>query len=188
MRKTTTRVELSGVVFPPGSDLNISEGLSPIAQAADMRRTVNGDLLNVARPVLRKRRLTLGASDMRPAALSHLFPGDYLEAIPSEPVAITLAAPATSAQVPAGAVEVVGLSATGQLVQPVAQPVNPRPLSVTHDPARVAALRASDPVTFPTAVAAVRFRPVLACRVVSVSAEATENAASASWTLELEEV
>lgn len=188
MRKTTTRVELSGVIFPPGSDLNISEGLSPIAQAADMRRTVNGDLLNVARPVLRKRRLTLGASDMRPAGLGHLFPGDYLEAIPSEPLAITLSAPATSAQVSAGAVEVVGLSATGQLVQPVAQPENPRPLSVAHDPARVAALRGQVPVNFPSPVVAVRFRPVLACRVVSVSAEATENAASASWTLELEEI
>ncbi len=188
MRKSTTRVELSGVVFPPGSDLNISENLSPIAQSADMRRTVNGELLNVARSVMRKRRLTLGASDMRPAGLGHLFPGDYLEAIPAEPVAITLPSPATSAQVPVGAVEVVGLSATGQLVQPAAQPVNPRPLSVTHDPARVAALRSQVAVTFPSQVVAVRFRPVLACRVVSVSAEATENASSASWTLELEEV
>jgi hypothetical protein len=188
MRKRTTRVELSGVIFPLGSDLNISEGLSPIAQSADMRRTVNGELLNVARPVLRKRRLTLGASDMRPAGIGHLFPGDYIEAVPSEPVSVTLPAPATSAQVPAGAVEVVGLSANGQLVQPTAQPASPRPLSATHSPARVAALRAPGPVTFPTAVVAVRFRPVLACRVVSVSAEATENAASASWTLELEEI
>lgn len=188
MRKMTTRLELSGVAFPPGSDLRISESLKLIGGAADMRRTVNAGLVNVSRSAFRKRALSLSGDDMRPAALHHLFPGDYVEVIPVEPLAVTLLAPSTSAQVPVGAVEVVGLTNAGVLVQPDAQPADPRPLSVTHDPARVAALRASAPVTFPTAVKIVRFRPVLCCLVTDVSSAATEGTATAGWSLELEEV
>lgn len=188
IRRNTTKLELSGVAFPPGSDLRIAENLKLIGGAADMRRTVNAGLVNVARTAFRKRSLSLSGDDMRPAALHHLFPGDYVEVIPVEPLAVTLPAPATSAQIPVGAVEVVGLTDAGELVQPDAQPADPRPLSVAHDPARVAALRASAPVIFPTAVRVVRFRPVLCCLVTDVNSAATEGTATAGWSLELEEV
>jgi len=188
MRKMTTRLELSGVAFPPGSDLRISENLKLIGGAADMRRTVNAGLVNVARAAFRKRALSLSGDDMRPAALHHIFPGDYVEVVPVEPLAVTLQSASTSAQVPVGAVEVVGLTDAGELVQPDAQPADPRPLAVTHDPARVAALRASAPVTFPVQVRVVRYRPVLCCLATDVSSAATEGAATAGWSIELEEV
>ena len=187
-RAASTKIELSGVSFPPGSDLYISEQLGIISSAADMRRTVNGELVNVARSAFRKRSLTLSGSDMRPAAMGHLFPGDYLEAIPAEPIAITLPTPSTSAQVPAGAVSVVGISESGDIILPSSQPADPRPLSTERDPSRISALRSFTPVNFPEPVRVVRYRPVLCCLVMDAGTNGTENQSSVSWSISLEEV
>lgn len=188
MKKNLTKTLISGVAFPPGSDLYIVCDVSPIAQASDLRRSVNGDLINLARSPFKKYRVSLTCADIRPAAIDHLFPGDYLEVVPSEPFHFSFHPPATSVQIPRSCIEIVGMTAAGDLVQPNVQPVSSLPLSKVYDPVRVAAMRANRTVNFPVAVESVRFRPVLACRLLSSSHDSVEFKSTSSWKLELEEV
>lgn len=183
-----TRLLLSGVEIPAGSDMDIREAVTLISEASDMRRTVNGDLTNLSRAIFRKYRISISADDLFAAGVHGVAPGDYVECVPTEPFSISVPSPAAAVELPRAGIEVVGLTSDGRRVQPVSQPADPLPLTHARQPSRVAALRARPTVTFPEPVVLVRFRPVLACLVVDWSSDADERQATASWGLTLEEV
>lgn len=64
--------------FPDGSALFVEADITPIDGATDLRRTVNGSLVNLSDPAFRKLAVTLSASDMTLPALGNLYPGDTL--------------------------------------------------------------------------------------------------------------
>jgi hypothetical protein len=183
-----SKTELSGIFLPPGSDYAVRTSLKPISGASDFRRSVNGDLHNVARDAFKKYAVSVSCDDKRPAAFSDLFPGQYIELVPHEPHHLSLHTSSTSAILPRAAVDVIGMTAAGDIIQPSAQQADPRPLQTEYDSARVATLRASQTVTFAESVVSVRYRPVLACLLLNWSQDSTEHKSSAGWSLELEEV
>lgn len=185
--KNMSKLELSGISFPPGSDRFISVSVEPISAAADMQRTVNGDLLNLSRAAFRKHRLSVSCEDQRPPGFAEIWPGHYVEAIAPDPHIFTLHSPATSATVPRASIDVLGNTPDGRVIEPDAQPADPRPLQTERDAARVSLLRSPHNVTFAEPVESVRYRPALACLVISTNSDADETKARASWSIELEE-
>lgn len=186
--KQVTKLELSGIALPAGSDLYIKSTVKPISQAADIRRSVNGDLHNVAREVFQKFAVSISCSDMRPAAFSNLFPGQYIEVIAPEPHILSLHTPSNSAILLRSSVDIVGVTADGDVIQPSSSHADPRPLQVDRNPARVTYLRSSQNVIFPVDVVTVRYRPILACMLLDWSQDSTEHKSSSSWSMQLEEV
>lgn len=186
--KVYTRLRLGSIVIPPGTDFDLSEIFRMISDASDIRRTVNGEAVNVARSPFRKYSVGIRASDMRAAGIGAVNPGDYCEVIPSESLSISVPGGAMHVQLPRAGIEVVGIAADGTRVTPVAQPATPLPLQTARTGARIATLRLKPTVVFQSPVTVVRFRPALACIVMSWSSSADERAATASWTLDLEEI
>lgn len=186
--KNMSALEISGIAFPPGSDRFISVSVQAIGEAADMRRTVNGQLVNVARSAFRKHAVSISCSDQRPPGLAEIWPGHYVECIAPAPHILSLHSPSSSATIPRAAIDVRGDTPDGRLIEPSAQPSDPRPLSTDQEPARVASLRSPSSVTFPEPVESVRYRPALACLVVSSNSDADEIKAQGSWSLDLEEL
>lgn len=187
-RKKLSGLRIGGVELPPGSDTDIRVSLGLISGAADLRRTVNADLLNVARAVFQKYAISITGSGFRPAGLAGLAPGDYVEVIVPEPIAISVRTPATTVELPRAGIDVVGLTADGRRVLPDDQPPSPLPLQVIRSGTRTAALRIRPSVTFSEPVTMVRYRAALACGVVGWSIDDDERLASSSWSLGLEEI
>lgn len=186
--KVYTRLLLSTVTIPPTSDFDLSETVELIGDATDLRRTVNGEPVNVARAVFRKYSVSISASDLRAAGVFAMTPGDYVECVPSEPFSVSVKPAATSVELPRSGIEVIGITASGAKIGPTAQPVDRRPLEVDRDGDRIADLRLRPTVTFASPVTLVRFRPILACVVTNWSTSADERAATASWSLNKEEI
>jgi hypothetical protein len=153
------------------SGLDIHESLKPI-EAGELRRTVNGDLVNLTSVEFRRLVLRISSDDIRPPALSHLWRGDVLTVVPVTELGDLI---------PAG-----GHSRT--LVR------DPHPGSVrcltlafgdvpcTVD-GRVVTL--SSPAAEP---ARIYYRPSLTMMVSGWSVDESEAAASSSWSLDLEEI
>lgn len=186
-RKSLTKLELTGITIPAGADLGISVSVQPISQAADFRRSVNGDLHNVARSHFQKLAVSISGSHMRPAPLHTLNIGQYIEVIAPEPHALSLPLAQISSTIPRSSQDVVGIAEAGHLVLPTSQPPSHAPLQGTKDPARIATLRSPQNISFPEPVVVVRYRPILACSVVNWSSDADEHRSSAGWSLQLEE-
>lgn len=185
-RYTTT--EISGVAIRAGADKDISCKIDPIAEAADLRRTVNADLRNVARDVFQKFSISISGDDTYAAAFAHLMPGRYAEIISHKPMSLTLTPAATSAEIPRACIDVVGITHDDRRVMPTSQPPDPHPLQTTETPARTATLRVKPTVTFAEPVETVEFRPVLACLIVGMSLSDAERTRSSSWSISAEEV
>lgn len=183
-----SRLRISGVDIPPAADRDIKVSVQLIGDAADMRRTVNADLINVSRAIFRKYAISISASDLHVAGLAGLTPGDYVEVLLPDPIAVSPASPATVIELPRAGVDVIGITPDGHRVEPMAQPASPLPLHASRAPARVSALRIRPSVTFSEPVSLVRYRPALACAVVNWSIDTDERLAESSWSLELEEV
>lgn len=153
------------------SGLDIHESLKPI-EAGELRRTVNGALLNLTAVEFRKLVLRISSDDIRPPALSQLWRGDVLTVVPVTEMGDL---------VPAG-----GQSRT--LVR------DPHPGSVrclTRGFGDVPCTVVGRVVTLPTpASEAVRiyYRPMLSMMVSGWSIDESEAAASSSWSLDLEEI
>lgn len=186
-RQKLTRLQLSNIAIPPGADASISEAVGLISDAADIRRTVNGEAIQIARDAFRKYRVGITCSDMHSAGLHSVSPGDYVECIPTEPFSVSLPVAATSVTLPRAGIEAVGVKSNGEKVAPIAQ-LPAQALQNVRSSGRISALRARPVVTFSEPVALVRFRPILACVVVEWSSDAAEKDATASWSLTLEEI
>jgi hypothetical protein len=71
-----TVLRLSGIGIAPYSERGLSETIEPIAEAAQLARTVNGELDDISEPGFRKYMVTIsGADDINPPALDAVWPG-----------------------------------------------------------------------------------------------------------------
>lgn len=182
-----TELQISGVAIPARADDTVSVKISPEPTASDLRRTVNGDLVNVARKVFQKYNVSISATGINIAAVVPMWPGTYVEILAPDPISLTPKAGGLKASWNRAAVGVHGRTADGRRVEPVAQPPSPLPLFEIPSSARVAQLRASWEVTFPEPVVVVFARPVLACLVTGWGSDTEDASKDASWSIELSE-
>lgn len=70
-----TILVLSGVGITPYSARGLSQTLEPIDTAANMRRTINGNLRDLSATQFRKYKSTITAKDQSPPALAGAWPG-----------------------------------------------------------------------------------------------------------------
>lgn len=73
-----TLLVLSGMGIPPWSARGLTQTLEPIDAAAQLRRTVNGALVDVAQTAFRKYKSTITGGDQQPPALEAIWPGTEL--------------------------------------------------------------------------------------------------------------
>lgn len=78
MTVANTLLSISGAGLPPFSVRGLTQTLEPIAASAVARRTVNGTLVDLSAPELRKYRSTISCSDQQPPAFDALWPGMIL--------------------------------------------------------------------------------------------------------------
>ena len=71
----TTLLTISGEGIPPYAARGLTQSLEPIVSAADARRTVNGELLDVSAPELRKFQSIISCTDHQAPALNGVWPG-----------------------------------------------------------------------------------------------------------------
>jgi hypothetical protein len=71
----TTLLVLSGFGVPPYSARGLTQTLDPIAGAAVLRRTVNGDLVDRSAPQFRKYQSSISCADQQAPALEGIWPG-----------------------------------------------------------------------------------------------------------------
>lgn len=159
--------------FPPGSARGIQSSVEQV-YGGDLRRTVNGALVDLTRPQLRKYRLSLTATGQALPDLRGLWRGQL----------VTVAAPVVwTAYAAPGAASIA-------LERP-ARAEGWRVLdAVTGEPVAGATLSIDGlTVLLPAGSPAVQleYQPVLNCRVVIASSSGDEWDASATWSLELEE-
>lgn len=66
---------ITGIGLPPASIRGVTQTLEPIAAAAQVMRTVNGGLVDLAPVAMRKYASTITCRDQAPPALSGVWPG-----------------------------------------------------------------------------------------------------------------
>jgi len=70
-----TDLVLYGIGIPPYSARGLSTTLTPIGQAAVLKRTINGELDDLSDSVFRKYRLTITCTDQQAPSFDGIFPG-----------------------------------------------------------------------------------------------------------------
>ncbi|MBO4169556.1 hypothetical protein [Cereibacter azotoformans] len=166
--------EYGPVHFPPGSARQIRVELSQVYQG-ELRRTVNGRLVDLTRPSLRKWRLTLSADGVTLPDLSGAWQGvpvtvhppvTWYAAVPAGVTSWALERPAV-----AGAWRAVD-AATGAALSGVT--LSGDGLTVT--------LPAGHPA------ARIEYQPALDCLITDISTSGDEWDAVAGWSATFEEV
>lgn len=71
-------LRLDPIGVPPYSVRGLTQTLEPIGQAAQMRRTVNGTLIDLSEQAFRKYRSTITCADQQQPALDGAWPGRIL--------------------------------------------------------------------------------------------------------------
>jgi hypothetical protein len=71
----TTLLAIAEIDVPPYSARGISQTLQPIGGAGQMRRTVNGTLVDISATQFRKYRSTIACTDQQQPALDGVWPG-----------------------------------------------------------------------------------------------------------------
>lgn len=160
--------------FPAGSARGIQTSISQLS-SGELRRTVNGSLIDLTRAALRKYSVSLSADGQAFPDLRGMWRGQKVTVAP--PVWWT-------AYVPEG-------TQTVQLERPAAEGTYTVRDAVTGESMYFG--RASDGMSFSspypvTPESVLEYQPVFTCRVVSISLSGDEWEASATWSLELEEV
>ena len=69
---------LSGIGVPPYSARGASQTLEPIQASQQLRRTINGELIDISRAEFRKYRSTISCVDQQPPAIDGVWPGRVL--------------------------------------------------------------------------------------------------------------
>jgi hypothetical protein len=77
-QSSTTVLDLDDIGVPNASARGLSQSLEPIPASQNMRRTVNGALLDISAPQFRKYMSTITCADQVPPALDGVFPGQTL--------------------------------------------------------------------------------------------------------------
>ena len=73
-----TLLVISGPGVPPYSARGLTQTLDPISAASVIRRTVNGALIDLSPPQMRKYKSTISCTDMNAPALDGIWPGMVL--------------------------------------------------------------------------------------------------------------
>lgn len=161
-----TSLIIDGILIPVGAARGVKASLELIDNG-QLRRTVNGELVDLTRTTSRKYKLSLSCSDLSTPTLADLVRGQQVQVVP--PKRLRQAVPAS------GQVTLRRPAADGTLRAHAA------------DGATVEYAVAGDVVTAP-AGSIVSYLPVLDMLVSSVSHDAEEWDATESWSVELEEV
>jgi hypothetical protein len=66
---------IAGIGLPAASIRGVTQTLEPIGAAAQLMRTVNGQLVDVSAPAFRKYASTIRCADQAPPALDGIWPG-----------------------------------------------------------------------------------------------------------------
>lgn len=77
----TTVLAFSGASVPPYSARGLTQSLAPIDFAADMRRTINGNLKSLAPSQMQKYKSTISTgqfTDQQPPAVDGVWPGQII--------------------------------------------------------------------------------------------------------------
>ena len=74
-RDNLTDLVLYGIGIPPYSARGLSMTLTPIGQAAVLKRTINGDLDDLSNVIFHKYRMTVTCTDQQAPAFDNVFPG-----------------------------------------------------------------------------------------------------------------
>ena len=69
---------LTGIGVPPYSARGASQTLEPIGSSQQLRRTINGELIDISRAEFRKYRSTISCVDQQPPAVDGVWPGQVL--------------------------------------------------------------------------------------------------------------
>ena len=69
---------LSGIGAAPYSARGASQTLEPIGSSQQLRRTINGELIDISRAEFRKYRSTISCVDQQPPAIDGVWPGRVL--------------------------------------------------------------------------------------------------------------
>lgn len=70
-----TVLSLLGLGVPPYSARGLTQTLEPIDQAANVQRTINGELIDLSSAAFRKFKSTISGTDQRPPSCDGLWPG-----------------------------------------------------------------------------------------------------------------
>ena len=169
MATNETILTLGNIAIPVGAARGITQTLQPIDNG-DVRRTVNGTLLDLTRAENRKFESQIRCSDMATPAMAELWKGQTLliECIqilnqninPTFTDVTLIRDPVTNS--------VFGFEADGTKINPV---------SVT-----------GRDVIFASDVVNVEFRPILNMMILATSVNTDEYAAEEGWSIDLEEV
>ena len=71
----STLLVLAGIGLPPYAARGLHQTLEPAAAGVNMRRTVNGGLVNLAPPQFAKYKSRVTGNDQQPPAIDGIFPG-----------------------------------------------------------------------------------------------------------------
>jgi hypothetical protein len=71
----STLLTLAGVGVPPYSARGLTQTLEPIEASAQLRRTVNGALVDLSYEPFRKYKSTIACQDQEPPAVDGVWPG-----------------------------------------------------------------------------------------------------------------
>lgn len=173
MANDQTDITLGDINIPLGAGIGISETLAPINNG-DLRRSINGDLVDLTRPENRKFELSINGGDSASPALIGIWRGTLIDpVIPVSKLRDNLS--------PAGtAITLQRKPLLGSIVGYVAATCE----KVTPD--TVGGVDNKD-ITFLTNVDYVEYRAELSMRVVDISFDSDEYAATESFSITLQE-
>lgn len=164
-----TVLVLGDLIIPVGAGRGISQSLGRIDNG-QLRRTVNGILVDTTRSINQKFVSTINATDMSAPTFAELWKGMELVVecisklrqfvVPAEDI-VTLIRPAVEESI-------FGYKPDGTKIEPI--DVN------------------GLVVTFAENIVRLEFRPILTMLVVDITDDSDEYASSESWSIQLEEV
>lgn len=161
-----TSLTIDGILIPVGAARGVKAALE-LVDNGQLRRTVNGELVDLTRTTSRKYKLSLSCSDLSTPTLADLVRGQAVTVVPPKRLR-----------------QAVPYSGTVTLRRPAAEGTL---RAQDQSGAAVACTLDGDVVSAP-AGSIVSYLPVLDMLVASVSHDAEEWDATESWSIELEEV
>jgi hypothetical protein len=71
----STLLKISGVGMSPYAARGLTQTLNPIEQAKDLRRTINGELIDLSAEQFRKYASVISGNDLMPPGVAGIWPG-----------------------------------------------------------------------------------------------------------------
>lgn len=75
----STLLRISGLGISPYAARGLTQTLNPIDQSKDLRRTINGELIDFSSELFRKYASVISGSDQEPPGVSGVWPGRQVE-------------------------------------------------------------------------------------------------------------